>query len=208
MNTRKHVNPGDPLRLAASQVNGLNALLNGDYGYKSSGLVAEPSRLVASVRVDVPSSFSDGIPPGIAVRITGANSTLTGQSAGSEPSGYLRVEHLTGQLTDIANYDAGIHGALGLTIDGTGGSIGSQAVLPCVISGLAVARVRRFDVSHRFAINPIRRISEPSNPAYLGILDSHPCACDSSVRVVSYGGVASSFTDATSAPLVWAVVIA
>lgn len=201
MDPRGNVNPGSPIRLAASQINGLNRLLSPGAGFGDAG-AAQPytATLVADVRLTVPAGIS--VLPGTALRITGAQRTLPGPS-----NGVPTTEYLVGETTDIQDYSAGLHGAIGLTIEGTNKVPGASVILPVAISGLAVARVRRFDASHRFAINPVRRISEQAGSQYRGILDSHPCACDSSVRVVSYGSTISSAGDGTGASIVWAVVI-
>jgi predicted RecA/RadA family phage recombinase len=43
MDPRQHVNPGEPIRLAASQVNGLNRLLNVNAGFSSPAAVEQPT---------------------------------------------------------------------------------------------------------------------------------------------------------------------
>ena len=43
MDPRQHVNPGDPIRLAASQINGLNSLLQTAGGYASAGGAEQPT---------------------------------------------------------------------------------------------------------------------------------------------------------------------
>jgi hypothetical protein len=43
MDPRQHVNPGDPIRLAASQINGLNRLLQTAGGYASAGGAEQPT---------------------------------------------------------------------------------------------------------------------------------------------------------------------
>jgi hypothetical protein len=165
------------------------------------------SRLVTTVQVQIPSSFSSGMPPGMAVSINGSQSSVKNQTAGASYSGILAVEYLRGELTYIGNYDSGVNNTLGIAIDGSNAAASTLVCVPVVISGLAVVRVRKFDDSHRFAVRPIRRISESGVQQHFGILDSHPCACESSVKVVSYAGSATTFKDSTNAPIVWAVVI-
>lgn len=41
MDPRQHVNPGDPIRLAASQINGLNQLLSPSAGYAGGGVLEQ-----------------------------------------------------------------------------------------------------------------------------------------------------------------------
>jgi predicted RecA/RadA family phage recombinase len=43
MDPRQHVNPGDPIRLAASQINGLNRLLNVNAGFGSPAAAEQPT---------------------------------------------------------------------------------------------------------------------------------------------------------------------
>jgi hypothetical protein len=43
MDSRQHVNPGDPIRLAASQINGLNRLLNVNGGFSFPAAVEQPT---------------------------------------------------------------------------------------------------------------------------------------------------------------------
>jgi hypothetical protein len=43
MDPRQHVNPGEPIRLAASQINGLNRLLNVNAGFSSPAAVEQPT---------------------------------------------------------------------------------------------------------------------------------------------------------------------
>jgi hypothetical protein len=43
MDPRQHVNPGDPIRLAASQVNGLNRLLSLDVGFGAPPALEQPT---------------------------------------------------------------------------------------------------------------------------------------------------------------------
>jgi hypothetical protein len=43
MDPRQSVNPGDPIRLAASQINGLNRLLNLDAGFRSPAASEQPT---------------------------------------------------------------------------------------------------------------------------------------------------------------------
>ena len=43
MDPRQHVNPGEPIRLAASQINGLNRLLNVNAGFGSPAAVEQPT---------------------------------------------------------------------------------------------------------------------------------------------------------------------
>jgi hypothetical protein len=43
MDPRQHVNPGDPIRLAASQINGLNRLLNLNAGFSSPTAAEQPT---------------------------------------------------------------------------------------------------------------------------------------------------------------------
>ena len=43
MDPRQHVNPGEPIRLAASQINGLNRLLNVNAGFGSPSAVEQPT---------------------------------------------------------------------------------------------------------------------------------------------------------------------
>jgi hypothetical protein len=43
MDPRQHVNPGDPIRLAASQINGLNRLLNVNAGFSYPAAVEQPT---------------------------------------------------------------------------------------------------------------------------------------------------------------------
>jgi hypothetical protein len=43
MDPREHVNPGDPIRLAASQINGLNRLLNVNAGFGYPAAVEQPT---------------------------------------------------------------------------------------------------------------------------------------------------------------------
>jgi hypothetical protein len=43
MDPRQHVNPGEPIRLAASQINGLNRLLNVNAGFSSTAAVEQPT---------------------------------------------------------------------------------------------------------------------------------------------------------------------
>jgi predicted RecA/RadA family phage recombinase len=43
MDPRQHVNPGDPIRLAASQINGLNRLLNVNAGFGYPAAVEQPT---------------------------------------------------------------------------------------------------------------------------------------------------------------------
>jgi hypothetical protein len=165
------------------------------------------NRLVATVQVQIPYNFTNGMPPGMAVSINGSQSAITGQTGGANYSGILAVEYLRGGLTYIGSYDSSVNDTLGITIDGSSADPLSLVCVPVVISGLAVVRVRKFDGSHKFAVRPIRRISEAGVQQHFGILDSHPCACESSVKVVSYAGNATTFTDSTNAPIVWAIVI-
>jgi hypothetical protein len=43
MDPRQHVNPGDPIRLAASQINGLNRLLNVNAGFQTPSAIEQPT---------------------------------------------------------------------------------------------------------------------------------------------------------------------
>jgi hypothetical protein len=43
MDPRQNVNPGDPIRLAASQINGLNRLLTQNAGFEASSAVEQPT---------------------------------------------------------------------------------------------------------------------------------------------------------------------
>ena len=43
MDPRQHVNPGDPIRLAASQVNGLNRLLTPGIGFSGNAAREQPT---------------------------------------------------------------------------------------------------------------------------------------------------------------------
>jgi hypothetical protein len=143
----------------------------------------------------------------MAVSINGSQSAIKDQASGTSYSGILSVEYLRGELTNIGSYDAAVNNTLGIAIEGSNAAASTLVCVPVVISGLAVVRVRKFDDSHRFAVRPIRRISESGVQQHYGILDSHPCACESSVKVVSYAGDATTFKDSTNAPIVWAVVI-
>jgi hypothetical protein len=147
------------------------------------------------------------MPPGMAVSINGSQAAIKNQTTGTSYSGVLAIEYLRGGLTYIGSYDSSANDTLGITIDGSSSDALSLVCVPVVISGLAVVRVRKFDESHKFAVRPIRRISEAGAQQHFGILDSHPCACESSVKVVSYAGDATTFKDSTNAPIVWAVVI-
>ena len=207
------IEPGQPLRGAISArawnraQDAADLVLGANTGVTAGAGQPFSSRLVTSVQVQIPDSFSNGMPPGMAVSINGSQSAIKSQTTGASYSGILAVEYLRGGLTYIGSYDSGVNDTLGITIDGSSADALSLVCVPVVISGLAVVRVRKFDNSHKFAVRPIRRISEAGVQQHFGILDSHPCACESSVRVVSYAGDATTFRDSTNAPIVWAVVV-
>jgi hypothetical protein len=207
------IEPGQPLRGAISAKawnraqDAADLVLGAGTGIEAGVGQTFSSRLVAPVQVQIPFNFTDGLPVGMAVSINNAVTRINNQTLGDSYSGVLAIEYLRGQLTYIGNYDSAVSNTLGISIDGSNAPALSLVVVPVVIAGLAVVRVRRFDDSHRFAISPIRRISEAGVQRHFGILDSHPCACESSVRVVSYAGAATTFQDDTNAPIVWAVVI-
>jgi hypothetical protein len=182
-------------------------VLGVDTGIAASDGQYDGSRLVAAVRVVVPSEYANGFPPGMAVQITGAQARLTSASVASSFDGGVSLSYLTGDISRMASYSSRFTGAIGVAIDGTKQQAGQYAVVRAVTSGLAFVRVRQFDSTHNFAIPPIQRVSETVAEQHVGILDSNPCSCDSSVRVVAYLGNASTFRDTTNAPIVWAVVI-
>jgi hypothetical protein len=207
------IEPGQPLRGAISArawnraQDAADLVLGARTGITAISGTPDVARLVASVRVPVPQLYPNGFPPGMAVRITGAQATPTSTSVPPTYDGSVKLEYLTGQLSQLTPYASRFSGALAIALDGTSEAAGASVVLSAVISGLAVVRVRRFDATHSFAINPIQRVSEAGVQQHCGILDSHPCSCDSSVRVVAYLGNATTFTDATNATIVWAVVV-
>jgi hypothetical protein len=167
-----------------------------------------PRRLIAPLEIQIPSFATNGLPPLLAVRLTGSRNTMSDTDSGTTPyAGSLFTDTMTGDFTDLAAYSDGLQGPLGVTLTGSSEPVGSVIQISAVIAGLTAVRVRRFDPSHKFAISPLRRISEGSTSNHRGILDSHPCACESSVRVVSYAGDATTYKDSTNAPIVWAVVI-
>jgi hypothetical protein len=117
------------------------------------------------------------------------------------------VEYLAGFPTSFATTFAW---PVAVTIEGSGElDFLSSSVVSCVISGLAVVRVRRFSASHFFAVPPFAKGNENNDSGrYTGILDSSPCACDGSVRVISYDVAAPSSTvTPENAPICWATVI-
>ena len=95
MDPRQQVNPGDPIRLSASQVNGLNRLLNLNAGFSSPSAVEQPTPYTW---VMAKNNTGSTIPRWGVLAITGmditpgSSTTATGQSeqlpvvAGGTPS--------------------------------------------------------------------------------------------------------------------------
>lgn len=206
------IEPGQPLRGAISArawnraQDAADLVLGAGTGITAPQGIPHTSRLVVPVRV------YGACPPASAVFLTGA---FPARRLGDQPSsgsltapysGGYDVTHLSGILANLGN-SSGY--PLGITIDGSGEQdfLGSS-VIPCVIRGLAVVRVRLFSESHRFAVFPFAKGNESAGSRYSGILDSSPCACDGSVKVVAYD-VPSPPSNVTpgNAPIAWATVI-
>lgn len=206
--------PGQPIRGAISArawnraQDAADLVLGARAGVEAGVGIPTQSRLVANVRV----FGSGGFPPGSAIYLTGAQAKRIGSQSESGSlttpySGSLRVEFLTGFLTTLNNVTSS---PIGISINGSGTFDSSgTTVVPCVISGLAVVRVRLFSDTHRFAVAPFRKGNEQSGASkYTGILDSSPCACESSMRVIAYDVASPPSTIAPGdAPIAWATVI-
>jgi hypothetical protein len=208
------IEPGQPLRGAISArawnraQDAADLVLGTNPGVTALSGQYDGSRLVAAVRV------SGQCAPGTAVYITGsapARRLGTQNASGSLAPPYgggFAVEHLSGFVASLDN--AGSPWPVGVTIDGSGSlDVLSSSVVRCVIRGLAVVRVRLFSGSHYFAVPPFKKGNENNDSGrYTGILDSSPCACDGSVRVISYDVAAPSSTvTPENAPICWATVI-
>jgi hypothetical protein len=204
--------PGQPLRGAISArawnraQDAADIVLGANTGVTAGEGVRDLSRLVAPVRV------YGACVPGTAVHLTGAFPAVRlGQQSASGTlsvpySGYYQIEYLSGFPTALSS------GAfpVAVTIGGSGSvDVLGSSVIPCVIRGLAVVRVRMFSGSHFFAVPPFAKGNENNDSGrYTGILDSSPCACDGSVRVIAYDVAAPSSTvTPENAPIAWATVI-
>jgi hypothetical protein len=208
------IEPGQPLRGAISArawnraQDAADLVLGAHAGVTAISGQYDSCRLVAAVRV------SGQCSPGTPVYITGsapAKRLGTQNASGSLSPPYgggFAVEYLSGFVVSLDN--AGSPWPIGITIDGSGDlDVLSSSVIRCVIRGLAVVRVRRFSASHFFAVPPFAKGNENNDTGrYTGILDSSPCACDGSVRVISYDVAAPSSTvTPENAPICWATVI-
>jgi hypothetical protein len=119
------------------------------------------------------------------------------------------VEYLSGLVTSFGQVPGNAWPvAVAIQSSGELDVLGSS-VVPCVVRGLAVVRVRLFSASHFFAVPPFAKGNENNDSGrYTGILDSSPCACDGSVRVIAYDVAAPSSTvTPENAPIAWATVI-
>ncbi|NBW11332.1 MAG: hypothetical protein EBR82_25200 [Caulobacteraceae bacterium] len=204
--------PGQPLRGAISArawnraQDAADLVLGANTGIAAGEGVRDFSRLVAPVRV------YGACAPGTAVHLTGsypAKRLGTQAQSGtlSVPyGGYLQIEYLSGFPTSLSS------GAfpVAVTLGGSGDlDVLGSSVVPCVIRGLAVVRVRLFSGSHFYAVPPFAKGNENNDSGkYTGILDSSPCACDGSVRVIAYDVDAPASTVMPeNAPIAWATVI-
>ena len=208
------IEPGQPLRGAISArawnraQDAADLVLGVNTGVTAGIGQYDISRLVAAVQV--PGQCS----PGTAVYITGAvparrlGTQNTSGTLAPPYEGGFAVEYLSGFVASLDN--AGSPWPIGVTIDGYNTlDLLSSSVVRCVIRGLAVVRVRLFSSSHYFAVPPFKKGNENNDSGrYTGILDSSPCACAGSVRVISYD-VAAPASNVTpdNAPICWATVI-
>ena len=208
------IEPGQPLRGAISArawnraQDAADLVLGANTGVTATNGQYDSSRLVASVRV------YGACVPGTPVKLTGSapakrlgTQNATGSLAPPYGGGFA-VEYLSGFVASLDN--AGAPWPIAVTIEGSGElDVLSSSVVRCVIRGLAVVRVRQFSGSHYFAVAPFKKGNENNDSGrFYGILDSSPCACDGSVRVIAYDVAAPASTvTPENAPIAWATVI-
>ena len=177
--------------------------------------IKDTNRLVIPVRVVDAYRLPQGIPPGTAIRLQ----AVVGQSRlGEQPQsgtlvipygGFFRYEFVAGYLTSLESTISGVT-TVAVSCDGSSTRDRDNFItVPCVVSGMAVVRVRVFSIYHGYAVLPFRKSNETDPTGkYTGILDSSPCACGGSVRVVAYDvQQPSANVSPGDAPIGWAAVI-
>lgn len=186
MDPRSPVRPGQPLALAAEQVNWINRQMRGDRGFGAGdSSPVQPAALV--VPCSVSTTVTD-VSVGHVVKIT--NSGVWRLPTTQFPDNVARVGSLAAQVIQPVSLDnyADAKCQLGVIVGGTTMPTpsASRIVMVC-ISGLCVARVR--ERGGEYLQGPVLR-GDDSAEDFIGAAEQ--CSCGTA-RILSFIGNVPSF---------------
>lgn len=174
---RRHVSPGQPLSLAAAQVNWINEQMRRARPADAVGATDPfPGSLIAIASI---SSTIDDVLPGHVVRLTGSHvHTLPGE-AEPESLRTARAFSMSGEVVipcTFDNYDDSSH-HLGVIVSDSGREMpqdGETKVIRVCVAGMCIARVRMRGQG-KFIRGPVTRGEEEDDDSLTGVAEQSDC---------------------------------
>jgi hypothetical protein len=197
MDPRNPVRAGQPLYLAAAQVNWINRQMRGDTGLRQGDVPqAEPTSLVVPVSV---TSTIDNVKPGYVVRLTGTAAHIAPSSTNPNDTRVAVVSCLSGQViipVPLGTYEP-LTTSLGVIVGGAKmPSTTQSAVVRVCVSGLCVARYRPRGGPHYYLQGSVLR-GDDDEEELTGAAEATTCG---NIRIIADLGAADDVCN-------WAAVI-